>query len=61
MYFRASTLASVALPALAAAGTIPTYDGMTVVFSDEFSGDAGDSINTDVWNVATCKSARIPA
>lgn len=46
---------SVGLPALAAAGTIPTYDGMTVVFSEEFTGNAGDGVNTDVWNIATCK------
>lgn len=56
MYIRAPALASVALPALVAAGAIPTYDGMTVVFSDEFTGEAGDPINTDVWNIATCKS-----
>lgn len=56
MYVRASALASVALPALVVAGTIPTYDGMTVVFSDAFTGSAGDAIDTDVWNIATCKA-----
>lgn len=60
MYIRASALAAVALPVLVGAGTIPTYDGMTVVFSDEFTGSAGDPINTDVWNIATCKSGHRP-
>lgn len=56
MRVRTSALVSASLPALAAAGTIPTYDGMTVVFSETFAGNAGDPINTDVWNIATCKS-----
>lgn len=55
MFVRSSTIVSVALPALVAAGTIPQYPGMTVVFSEDFSGDGGDHINTDVWDVATCK------
>lgn len=55
MYAKASALAAVALPALVVAGTIPEYDGMTSVWSETFSGDAGDPINTDVWNIATSK------
>lgn len=52
MFARASTLVSVALPTLVLAG-IPAYDGMTVIFSDDFEGDAGDPIDTSVWDIAT--------
>lgn len=55
MYFKASALAAVALPALAVAGTIPAYDGMSIVYEETFTGDAGDPVNTDKWNIATCK------
>lgn len=57
MYARASVLASAALPALIAAGSIPTYSGMSVVWSAEFAGAAGDSVDTDIWNIATCESS----
>lgn len=62
MRVRTSALASAALPALALAATIPnkrdtvpTISGMSVTFSDTFAGNSGDSVNTDVWNIATCK------
>ncbi|CAN8106303.1 unnamed protein product [Discula destructiva] len=53
MYIRGSALAAVALPTLAVAGKIPQYDGMTVVFSEDFAGSSGDSVDTSVWNIAT--------
>jgi beta-glucanase (GH16 family) len=40
------------LPALAAAVTPPSYDGYSVVFSDDFTGSAGSSPNSTNWNVA---------
>lgn len=52
MRVRSTVFASAALPALVAAGTPPTYSGMSIVWSDDFSGSAGDSVNTDVWNIA---------
>lgn len=59
MRVQTSALASAVLPALAAAGTIPTYSGMSVVFSETFIGNSGDPIDTDVWNIATCKYAHV--
>lgn len=47
-----TAFASAALPALVAAGTPPTYSGMRIVWSDDFSGSAGDSVDTKVWNIA---------
>lgn len=52
MRVRTTVFASAALPALVTAGSPPTYSGMSIIWSDNFTGSAGDSVNTDVWNIA---------
>ncbi|KAH8646749.1 beta-glucanase [Xylariales sp. PMI_506] len=40
------------LPALAAAINPPTISGLDIVFSDNFTGSAGSSVDTSVWTIA---------
>lgn len=52
MRVQASTIASAVLPVLVCAGTPPSYDGLSVLWSDTFAGSAGDSVNTTKWTIA---------
>lgn len=54
MRVQASTLAYAVLPVVVLAGTPPDYDGLSVLWSDDFSGDAGDSVDTGKWTIADC-------
>jgi hypothetical protein len=40
------------LPGLASAWQAAAYQGMNLVFSDEFNGGAGQAPNPSVWNIA---------
>ncbi|EFX04547.1 beta-glucanase [Grosmannia clavigera kw1407] len=41
------------LPALTAAFSLPSYNGLSTVWHDDFWGNAGDSPNVTHWNVIT--------
>jgi beta-glucanase (GH16 family) len=43
------------MPGLAAAGVVPNYGGFRVLWSDNFVGAAGTSVDRNVWNVADVK------
>ncbi|KUI74123.1 Glucan endo-1,3-beta-glucosidase A1 [Cytospora mali] len=52
MRVQVSTLASAVLPVIVLAGALPSYDGLSVLWSDSFHGSAGDSVNTSIWTIA---------
>lgn len=54
MYFSAATATASLFTffSLASAGAVPAYPGYQVIWSDEFTGDAGATPSRSKWNYA---------
>lgn len=52
MRAQAATFAAAVLPALVAAVQAPTLDGLNLIWSDSFAGNAGDAVDTSKWDIA---------
>lgn len=52
MRVQATTFAAAVLPALVAAVEAPTLNGLNLIWSDSFAGNAGDAVDTSKWDIA---------